>query len=276
MRRLGGTLFWPVFLATAPSILIDIRTGQNGLLIGGAEALSALLLLRQRPIGAGLALAGLALKPHLGLLVPVALALQRRWLTLASAAIAGLAVTGLGLLVFGPKVFGAFLGSLSEVGPYMAAGAYPLHRMTSLYASLLAAGVPNTPALMLHGCIAATLLGLTLWVSARSKDARLQLGLAMMAGLFVSPYLYDYDLPVFGVGLMLVAPTMVRRLTARRYAGLLLAIALSAMPGMVVDALGIRASLGGPMMLGCCCAVLWVAASARQQTSMAQHAACAV
>ena len=71
-----------LFLAVAPAVAVCIFFGQNGfytaaLLIGG------LLNLDRRPVLAGVLFGILTIKPQLGLLLPVMLLLERRWLTIA-------------------------------------------------------------------------------------------------------------------------------------------------------------------------------------------------
>ena len=73
-----------LFLAVAPGIAVCIFFGQNGfytaaLLIGG------LFCLDRRPVLAGVLFGILTIKPQLGLLLPVVLVLERRWVTIASA-----------------------------------------------------------------------------------------------------------------------------------------------------------------------------------------------
>ena len=73
-----------LFLAVAPGVAVCIFFGQNGfytaaLLIGG------LLCLDRRPVLAGVLFGILTIKPQLGLLLPVILLLERRWVTIASA-----------------------------------------------------------------------------------------------------------------------------------------------------------------------------------------------
>ena len=79
-------------LLLAPAVSINLLTGQAGLLLG-ALFLGALRLLGQRPVLAGVCVGCLAVKPHLGLMLPVALLAARAWRAIAAAAItvAGLA-----------------------------------------------------------------------------------------------------------------------------------------------------------------------------------------
>jgi hypothetical protein len=78
----------------------------------------------------------------------------------------------------------------------------------------------------------------------------------LMATVFVSPYFFDYDLAVFGLGLALALPGLALRLSMRRLAGLLMAVCAAGSAGFVlviVIALDARArlSLGGPALLAC-------------------------
>ncbi len=249
MQRLGRRRFWPVMLATAPAILLNIRAGQNGLLTGGLYGLAALCLLRRRPIAAGSAIGCLAFKPHLAPMLPLMLVLQKRWLTLAVAASTGLALTGLSIAVFGPAVFSAFLAATGEVRQFMAVGVYPLHRMTSIYAFLFSVGAPSALAIAVHGAVAIAILAWTARTICTTENPRVQIGMGATASAFISPYFYDYDLTTFAVGLMLLAPILSRAMTARRYGLLLFCIAVGQSLGIAVGALGVEVSLGGPVLL---------------------------
>src|SRR6185312_14697841 len=68
-----------------PAVLTNVGHGQNGFLSAALFGAGALWLER-RPILAGLALGALAYKPHLGLMIPFALAIAGRWKTFAAAA----------------------------------------------------------------------------------------------------------------------------------------------------------------------------------------------
>ena len=249
MHRLGRKEAWPILLATIPAIVINLRAGQNGLLTGGLLGSAALFLLAGKPKRAGAAIAALAIKPHLAAMLPVLLLLRRAWLTLAAAAAGAVVLTAASIVVVGPPVFGIFIGSFAEVGRLMMLGAYPLHRMTSIYAALLSWGAPSALAIVIHGGIAAAIVASTALMMRATADARLQIGLALTSTVFVSPYLYDYDQTVFGVGLMLLSPALARGLTPRSYGLVLLGVGIAQGIGIIVEALGVGVSLGGPLLL---------------------------
>ena len=236
--RLAGEARWPVILASFVSIVLNLRCGQNGLLTAGIVALAAAALVERASPRAGVWLGAMVIKPHLVLMLPVWLALQRRWAVLAGAASVALALIAGSTMILGSEVLPAFWQSLSDVGHMMSSGVFPLYRMTSVFAFLLSLGVSPGLAVLLHGAVALIVLGTVAQAWTRSGDMRLGLGLAIMAGLFISPYVYDYDLPVFGVGLMLAAPALQQRLSVARYRALLIGFAAAQTPGFLLTPIG--------------------------------------
>ncbi len=269
LRRLGGDAFWPVLMATLPSVFINLRSGQNGLLTAGLLGLAALFLLARKPGRAGAAVACLAIKPHLALAVPMLLLVQRQWLAIIVAAAGAALLTGISVAVLGSDVFRAFLGGLAEVGRFMARGAYPMHRMSSVYTCLLSFGVPSFPAVAVHGTVATGFLAWTCRAILRAEAPRTRIGLALMSTVFVSPYFYDYDLTVFGVGVALVAPALSAALPTRRYGFLLGGVALSQTLGIFCDLIGLDRSLAAPVLAAVFCFVLRTVARATASSGAA-------
>ena len=85
---LGAYLFATrkLSLLCAPSTLFNLNIGQTGFLMG-AMYYAALRILERKPIVAGVCIGFIAVKPHLGILIPVALLAARAWLTILSAAL---------------------------------------------------------------------------------------------------------------------------------------------------------------------------------------------
>jgi hypothetical protein len=121
----------------------------------------------------------------------------------------------LATLAFGPGIWPAFLSGAAEASGLLEAGAYRLYRMTSVYASARSFGLPSSWALGLQG--AAALYGLLAMgvALARGWPPRPVLGLAVLVTLMVSPYGYDYDLTILGIGLALVWGEIARTELAR-------------------------------------------------------------
>lgn len=248
LRRLAPRWAWLVLLTLAPCTIINLASGQNGFLTGGLFALAAAAFSRRQAGQGGLAIGALAYKPHMALIWPVLLAARGRWATAVIAGAVALVLTGLSFLAVGPEPFRAMIAAGAEAGRTMAAGHYPLHRMTSLYTTGLSIGLPAAAALALHvGCALAVLAGVV-WIGRRQPEPTLA-GLAIMSTAFLSPYFYDYDLPLFGVGLAMVLPELAARTTRLRLALLLGMIAAAQVVSLAVNGWAFRPSLGGPLLL---------------------------
>jgi hypothetical protein len=248
LRRLAPQSAWLVLATLAPCTIINLASGQNGFLTGALFAFAAACFLRRKPGQGGLAIGVLAFKPHMAVVWPVLLAVRGRWATAAVAGGVAVGLTVASVLVVGPEPFKAFAAATAQAGRYLAAGAYHLNRMTSLYASAISIGLPTGAALAVHvtGAVA-VIAGVVR--SGRALPERAQTGLAIMSTVFISPYFYDYDQTVFCVGLALLLPELMERLERRNLALLLGAVATAQAVGLPFNGLPIRLSLGGPLLL---------------------------
>lgn len=247
VARLAPRWGWLVLLTLEPCIVIDLAVGQNGFLTGALFAFAAAAFIRRRPGQGGLAIGALAYKPHMALIWPAILAMRGRWGTFAIAGAVAVALTGASFLIVGPEPFKALLTGGAEAKRYMAAGAYPLHRMTSLYASGVSFGLPAGAALGLHALGALLALAGAVWVGRRLPEPA-QVGLAIMTTVFLSPYFYDYDQPVFGVGLALILPELAARTTRLRLGLLLTVIGAAQVMGLAIRVTPVHLSFGGPLL----------------------------
>ncbi len=254
LRRLAGRWFALAALVVAPSALIDLRIGQNGLLTGGLVGLSAALALRGRGGMAGAVAGLLAFKPQVASGLALALLARRdgRALAVGVAVAVALTVLAVALLGGGAAVAG-FRAALAYAGAFMAAGAFPLHRMTSLYACALSLGAPASWALAAQGVAALAALALAAATAGRLPE-RSATGVWIMSTAFLSPYLYDYDLPVFCAGLALALPALGEALQPRPLGALLAAVAAAETLGFLLTPFAEVAplpSLGGPVLFAC-------------------------
>ena len=196
LRTLGLKPSFLLLALASPLVLVSLIQGQNSLFFG-ALLMLALGLPDKRPIMAGLAAGLLTLKPHLGILVPLAFIAGGYWRSFGAAAITTLALAALASLFFGFENWGAFLESLQRVGENVAAqgGLYPFARMISLYSALGHAGVPANIAMIAHLIFVALLVLLTLFLW-RQKELPLAIKAAITipASLLVPPYGYYYEM----------------------------------------------------------------------------------
>jgi len=212
VRALSGRYFTAVVLATAPAVLVGLRIGQNGFLTGALVGWFCLLLLGGRSTLAGLPLGLMVIKPHLGLGLGLLALIQGRWAALGVVLAVVALSSVLATLTFGPEIWSAFRNGVEEAGGFLAQGLYPLFRMTSLYAALHRLGVDPAIAMAAQAVLAVVALS-CIALAARRAELRLALGVACLLTLMISPYTYDYDLTIFGVGLALVVRDVIERCT---------------------------------------------------------------
>ena len=190
MRRLFPQSGW--LAAAFPPVFINAAIGQNAF-VTAAIFIGGMLLLQRRPFAAGLLLGCLVIKPQLGLLLPIAFLAARQW-----RAIAGAAVSSLGLLVIGAVAFGAAATEawLAQMPLYVTIGRDGLvgwHKMASVYAAVRQAGAGLELAFAVHLLVAAA-AALLVWRVWRSDaEAPAKAGILAAATLLASPYVFPYD-----------------------------------------------------------------------------------
>lgn len=191
MRRFDARTIW---LAIGfPPVMINMIIGQNGLVTGALFAGFAVMLARGRPFVAGLLLGCLVIKPHLGLAIPIVLAVAREWRMFAGAAASVLSLLAGGLILFPLDVWSAWLAQAPLYASIVADGLVPWYKMASVYAGLRVIGLPSEIAWALHIAIAVGAVGVCcmIWRCDVRAGARAAALAATM--MLVSPYLYIYD-----------------------------------------------------------------------------------
>jgi hypothetical protein len=179
----------------APAAFLNAYSGQNGqftavLMAGGVMALE------KRPWLAGIAFGLICYKPHLGLLIPVALLAAGQWRAFLAAA---LTVVGLGLasgLLLGWDAWAGFIRNAPLNAALLEQGVSFWPRMPSLYAAARLAGLPNLAA---YGVQIVSGLGaaFAVWAIWRSRAPTAVKGAGLACAAFlVTPYAWDYDLVV--------------------------------------------------------------------------------
>ena len=201
VRRLFADPRAWVIAAAFPGGLVNLMYGQNGFLTA-ALAGFALLALDRRPFVAGGLIGLLAIKPHLALLFPLALAAERRWRAFAAAAATSLAFAIASVAVFGWPTVMAFLRDLPSVRRLVDSGELSWAKMPSAYVFALSAGMPTAAATALQ-LASAGAAAIGVWVAWRSPNAPFEAKAAVLAlaSLLVPPYVFSYDLIWAGLAL---------------------------------------------------------------------------
>lgn len=194
-RRIAPPQAGLILLLAFPGIYQNALHGQNGFLtaalIGGA-----LLSLPSRPLLAGVLFGLLAIKPHLGLLVPVALICGRQWRALAAATLTVPVFVGLSLLVLGSETMAAFVDRLPVVAQWVAENRLPLNKMPTFFAFARLLGVPASYAYAGHFAMALPVAAVValIWYRRDPQQQALPAAALTTGSLLISPYLFDYDL----------------------------------------------------------------------------------
>ena len=197
-RRLIPNATWPI--AVFPGAMIAAWHGQNGLLTA-ALFIGAILSLRSaRPVLAGALLGAMIIKPHLALLVPIALIAGREWRAFVAAAVSAVSLLLLSWLVFGSAAFVGFFDSVA----YSTYILRPTHdgstadfylRMPTIYAGLRPIAGASI-AIAVQAAAALTMAFLVYCVWSRSDDALGKGSMLVVATCLSVPYLFHYDLAV--------------------------------------------------------------------------------
>jgi alpha-1,2-mannosyltransferase len=183
-----------------PGALITMLNGQNGLFaaacFGGALAWG-----EERPFGAGLLFGLIACKPHLALLIPVALLAGARWRTIVGAAASFFALTAASLVLFGPDLWIRFFGELANLGGAVSSANDTdlIAKMQSVFALAVNAGAPHAVALaaQLIVSLAAALYVAIVW--RRGATAEVEAAVLVVSAIVAAPFVFDYDLTALGV-----------------------------------------------------------------------------
>lgn len=191
-----------ILLAAAfPAVLANVIAGQNGFL-SAALLGGTLLTLNTRPILAGVLLGLLSYKPHLGLLLPIALAAGGHWRAFITAAIVA-ALMALGSwAAFGTDTWHAFVANIGHTSQaFLADGWADFAKLQTAFGLVRTLGGSEPLAWTVQAALALSvaIAVATLWLSRADDDLK---AAALATGaLLATPYLYTYDLVVLAVPL---------------------------------------------------------------------------
>ncbi|MFP6749428.1 MAG: glycosyltransferase family 87 protein [Alphaproteobacteria bacterium] len=186
---------WPWFLLLAPSSFVNVFLGQNGFLTA-ALALGGFALLPRRPVVAGILFGLLTFKPHLGILIPIALIAMRQWPAAAAAALTAALFIGVSVLVHGGDVWLLFWDSTIPYQlRFMAEAEGPFQAMMpSWFMTGRLVGLPLGPVQAVQAVLALAAGVLVYRVFRGGGDWRLKVSLLFVATFLASPQGFNYDM----------------------------------------------------------------------------------
>jgi len=176
-----------------PGTALNALAGQNGFLTTAVFG-AGLLLLRKKPVRAGVMFGLLTFKPQLGLLVPLVLIATRRWRAIAAAAFTAIAFAAVSLMMFGVGTWAAFLHGLPESSRLLNTGKMGWGKIQSVFggARLLGFGSGSAYSVQVVAALVSATIAVIVWRSHRVPFA-IKAAALVTAALLVTPYVADYD-----------------------------------------------------------------------------------
>lgn len=186
---------WPALLLglLAPASVLNAVHGQNAFLTAALLAAAGLALDR-RPAMAGAALASLAFKPQLGLLVIPALVATRRWRALGWAGVAGLGWVLAAWLAFGADAWLAFVEHLPAAGAALGGETLHLWKLQSVQAMARTLGSGPGVAQGAQLAVAALAVVAVAWVLRGRPGGRAEAAAVAAAAPLATPFVLSYDM----------------------------------------------------------------------------------
>ena len=188
-----------LFALGFPAAIWNVTAGQNGFLT--AELIGGTLgLLERHPALAGVCLGLLTYKPQFGLLFPIVLIADRRWLTIVVATSVAIALAALSWLAFGSASWEAFVhwAPLSSRA-LIDEGALDWYRLQSVFALVRAHGGSEPLAWTVQGIVSLALAVGLVWLWKSRVAFELKAAALAAGALLATPYLFMYDLVVLAV-----------------------------------------------------------------------------
>jgi hypothetical protein len=242
-----------LFLAVAPGVAVCIFFGQNGfytaaLLIGG------LLNLDRRPVLAGVLFGILTVKPQLGMLLPVILLLERRWLTIAAAVATTAVLVAATSMLFGLSIWFEFWQKIVPQQQWLTenGGGLLFAMVSSVFYGARLVHLPLAAAWAIQYATAALALAAVVWTYWQRRDPALSLALFVTATFLFTPYILNYDMVVFG---FVVALLRERADNTMRDHWLLIAVWTLPVTMMFAGAIGVP--LAPIVLIAFACWLLW-------------------
>jgi alpha-1,2-mannosyltransferase len=193
-------LSWCLPVLAYPAVFWTLGLGQNAFLtaalIGGIT-----LSVDKRPILAGFLLGLLSYKPHLALLIPIALAAGGRWRAVAAAAVSATAIIGLSTTIFGADTWQAYLTAMGGSRAVYENGSIDLAGFVTPYGAARVLGVLSSGAWIVQA-MATTVTILTVgWIWRRNAAPAARFA-ALAAGILLSvPLALTYDMLLLTVAI---------------------------------------------------------------------------
>ncbi len=140
-------------------------------------------------------------KPHLAVLIPVALAAGRQGRALVGAGISAGALALASLMVFGHKTWQSFMQDMPVTWHSLATDTLPWEKVSSFYGAARLSGADLPFAMLLQGVVMLVCLGAVVRVWRRNYPPAWRNSLLVLAILLFTPHVFYYDLALLALPL---------------------------------------------------------------------------
>ena len=259
-----------LFLAVAPAVALNVFIGQNGFFTA-ALLIAGLINLDRRPVLSGVLFGILTIKPQLGLLLPVMLAVSGRWRTMASAAATTAALVAATSWLYGADIWIAYLKNVVPVQHHLqehGLGMLLLQIPSAFYAGRLL-GLPVAADWALQAIVSAAAVAAVIWTFWRRRDPVLSAALLITATFLFTPYSMNYDMVVVAW-----AAALLRQRQANEPVDHYLIVAVWTLPLTMMLAGAIHIPLALPVLAAFAARLVWLLHPRRRKSAVSTSLPC--
>lgn len=193
-------------LLLAPATIVTVAMGQNGLLTASLM-LAGFAILPQRPTLAGVLFGLLTFKPQLGLLIPLALAAGGHWRAFTAAVGSTLILIAGSIALVGLEGWESYISSVLQTQRlFMAEGTGAFMQMVpSPFMAVRVLGFDSSVAYAVQAVSAVAATSATIWSWRNPVAPSLSLAVVLIGTFMVSPYVFNYDMTLVSVAVVILA-----------------------------------------------------------------------
>jgi hypothetical protein len=201
MRILTGERTGWMLAAAFPAVLCNFVVGQNGF-VSAALLGAGLFFIERRPLLAGVLIGLLSFKPHLGILVPVALIAGGHWRVIVAASVAAALWAAVSVAAFGLETWQAFVANIGHTSQaFLSDGWADWGKLQTAFGLTRVLGGSEPLAWSVQAVVTLTAAASVALIWRGRADNEIKAAALATAALLATPYLYTYDLVVLAVPL---------------------------------------------------------------------------
>jgi alpha-1,2-mannosyltransferase len=197
----------PAWLAAlTPAALLNLWAGHYGFLVGGLFLLGWRQVERKRSVLAGICFGLMLVKPHLAVMIPVALAIRKEWRAIASAAATTIVLICVTAALYGRRPWSEFLfgTSLVQAGLIAPHGSFFGFMSTSPATAVLQTFGAWPLAVVTQTAFAGLALAIVVRAGLGRAPVQPYALLVATATFLLLPYAFNYDMTVPMIGALTV------------------------------------------------------------------------